>query len=177
MKFNLIWNFEKWKKNIFSFSTIRCAHFISLRCTNTYISLLCFLFLFVAMRLWWCGRHSAICDLGNENAFLLLFLFPFPLEQFFSASFFSRHRHTNAGECSLALRKTLLPFFVCYMHKYHAKWIFVAAMPRAKQKTHEKNSALKINCIFNYAYGCRPIYATHQMHHMHVGIEKKVWSF
>lgn len=55
-----------------------------------------FFCIFVAMRLWWCGRHSAIWRPWQWECVLLLFLFPpFPL------LLFSWQNHTTAADFSL----------------------------------------------------------------------------
>lgn len=140
MKFNLIWNFEE-KRNIFSFKTIRCAHLISPRCTNTYSCLFrCF---FICSL--WCDyddvddtQRSATLAMRMRFYFYFYSLFLLNIS-FFLFSFEASSHNCNWGLSSLTRSLKSQPFFVCYMHKYHTKLTSLHrfSLPRVKRNIWE----------------------------------------
>lgn len=149
-------------RNIFSQKPpVGCARISSAlrRCTNTVSrSSSCCVFFSRCLR---CDYDDVddiqrICDLGNENAFLLLFLFPL-----FFASLRSR---TDASSWVTCINIT--------PNCRREKKVFSREI-----KQHEKSSAFEnINCTFNYAYGGPD--CTWRCLRMHTATyeEKTVWS-
>lgn len=98
-----------------------------------------------AMRLWWCGRHSTICDLGNENAFYYYFcsFFSPPLVYTLYAVHILWHRHTNAQPSFFASR--FAPKKKTHSNQINSCVTCINITPnefslqRAKLKTHKKS--------------------------------------
>lgn len=122
-------------KNIFSyFNDPMCTFHLSAMHKHILVQSLKSQFtFFVAMRLWWwCGRHSEICDLGNENAFYYYFYSLFLLNIFVFIFFFVRGIITQLQASCLPFAKPLS--CVLQMHK----WFFFSVQRcRARNKQHK----------------------------------------